>query len=97
MKQKSTLALVLILSATILHAQTPDSLLPSSQIGALNAEKKNYCKNDIKINVPGIILFNNYGFSYERMLNHKISITAGLRFMPLKQITATALGRKARE
>ena len=94
MKKLSALALVLILSVTTLQAQTSNK---TSTASGSDAAKKNYPKNNIKMNIPGMILFNNYHFSYERMLTRKISVTGSFRLMPTKSVTSTTLGKKVAE
>jgi len=97
MKNVSMLALILIFSVTSLCAQTTDTTASASYTAKLKMDKKNYPKNNIKMNIPGMILFNNYHFSYERMLTRKISVTGSFRLMPTKSVTSTTLGKKVAE
>jgi len=97
MKKIITLAFALTASVICLHAQISDSTKSSANSRYPKTVKNNYPKNNIKFNVPGMILFNNYTFSYERMLSRKISVTGSFRFMPTKSVTSTTIGQKIAE
>lgn len=84
---KTIIFIILFLATTAcLCAQNSDST-SNNNLTTLHLPEKYYPKNDIKANVTGMALFNNYGFFYERLLSRKISVAAGYRTMPSKQIS----------